>query len=116
MSDSGDTPLDPGAADEPRLGRTTYVVGLVLAAALTGLAFYLVSAEIIWAPALPATLIVLAIAQIGVHLVFFLHLTSGPDKTNHLLALAFGLLVILLVVLGSLWIMANMASNMPPME
>jgi hypothetical protein len=35
-------------------------------------------------------LIVLALAQIGIHLVFFLHLGSGPDSTNNILALAFG--------------------------
>jgi heme/copper-type cytochrome/quinol oxidase subunit 4 len=35
-------------------------------------------------------LIVLACAQIGVHLVFFLHLGSGADSTNNILALAFG--------------------------
>jgi hypothetical protein len=34
---------------------------------------------------------VLAIAQMGVHLVFFLHITTGPDNTNNVLALAFGL-------------------------
>jgi hypothetical protein len=37
-------------------------------------------------------LAVLAIAQMGIHLVFFLRITSGPDSTNNILALAFGLL------------------------
>jgi cytochrome o ubiquinol oxidase operon protein cyoD len=32
-------------------------------------------------------LAVLAIAQMGVHLVFFLHITTGPDNTNNVLAL-----------------------------
>jgi cytochrome o ubiquinol oxidase operon protein cyoD len=61
-------------------------------------------------------LVVLAIAQMGVHLVFFLHLTTGPDNTNNVLALAFGVLIVLLVIVGSLWIMANLNHNMMPMD
>jgi len=59
---------------------------------------------------------VLAIAQMGVHLVFFLHVTTGPDNTNNVLALAFGILVVALVVLGSIWIMAHLNGNMMPMD
>jgi cytochrome o ubiquinol oxidase operon protein cyoD len=55
---------------------------------------------------------VLAIAQMGIHLVFFLHITTGPDNTNNVLALAFGILIVLLVVAGSLLIMANLNENM----
>ena len=58
----------------------------------------------------------LAIAQMGVHLVFFIHITTGPDNTNNILALAFGLLIVFLVVGGSLWIMANLNQNMTPMD
>ena len=57
----------------------------------------------------------LAVAQMGVHLVFFLHLTTGPDNTNNALALAFGVLIVTLVIGGSLWIMANLNHNMLPM-
>jgi len=60
----------------------------------------------------PLGLAVLAIAQIGVHLVFFLHITTGPDNTNNVLALAFGVLIVILVVAGSLWIMTNLNDNM----
>jgi cytochrome o ubiquinol oxidase subunit IV len=59
---------------------------------------------------------VLAFAQIGVHLVFFLHLGSGADHTNNILALAFGVLIVFLVITGSLWIIANLNSNMMPMS
>ena len=57
---------------------------------------------------------VLAIAQMGVHLVFFLHITTGPDNTNNVLALAFGILIVLLVAAGSIWIMADLNENMMP--
>ena len=45
----------------------------------------------------------LAIAQIGVHLIFFLHITTAPDNTNTVLALAFGVLIVALIIGGSLW-------------
>ena len=51
----------------------------------------------------------------GVHLVFFLHITTAPDNTNNVLALAFGVLIVGLIVFGSLWIMGNLNHNMVPM-
>jgi len=50
----------------------------------------------------------------GVHLVFFLHITTGPDSTNNVLALAFGVLIVFLVLAGSLVIMADLNQNMMP--
>ncbi|MBE7217332.1 MAG: cytochrome o ubiquinol oxidase subunit IV [Caulobacteraceae bacterium] len=92
-----------------------YGVGLAFATILTAGAFILPSTGLVWAPALPVALIVMAIAQMGVHLVFFLHITTGPDNTNNVLALAFGLLIVFLIMAGSLWIMANLNHNMPGM-
>ena len=70
----------------------------------------------VWAPSIPIALFVLAIAQMGVHLVFFLHITTGPDNTNNILALAFGVLIVALVIIGSLWIMSHLNHNMLPMD
>jgi len=52
----------------------------------------------------------------GVHLVFFLHITTGPDNTNNVLALAFGVLVVFLIVAGSIWIMGHLSQNMMPQD
>jgi cytochrome o ubiquinol oxidase operon protein cyoD len=93
-----------------------YLLGFVLAAGLTLVSFYITRSTLVWHPSIPIALSVLAIAQMGVHLVFFLHLTSGPDNLNNILALAFGLLVVMLLVFGSLWIMTHMNHNMMPME
>ena len=48
----------------------------------------------------------------GVHLVFFLHITTGPESTNNVLALAFGVLIVFVVVAGTMWIVADMNANM----
>jgi cytochrome o ubiquinol oxidase operon protein cyoD len=99
-----------------RLRVLGYVVGLALAVLLTATSFFIAGTNLVWQPSIPIAVIVLAIAQMGVHLVFFLHITTGPDNTNNVMALAFGLLIVLLVISGSLWIMANLNQNMMPMD
>jgi cytochrome o ubiquinol oxidase subunit IV len=108
----------PGEEEHGSLGSRVlgYVVGLVLAIILTATSFFIAGTDLVWQPSIPVALIVLAIAQMGVHLVFFLHITTGPDNTNNVLALAFGLLIVFLIVGGSLWIMANLNQNMMPMD
>ena len=96
-------------------GVVGYLVGLVLATGLTATSFWVASTHALWGPGVPIGLCVLAVAQMGIHLVFFLHITTGPDNTNNVLALAFGVLIVFLVVAGSLWIMANLNHNMLPM-
>jgi cytochrome o ubiquinol oxidase subunit IV len=93
-----------------------YLFGLILAAALTAASFYVVYTHLIWEPAIPVALAVLAIAQMGVHLVFFLHITTAPDNTNNVLALAFGILIVALIIGGSLWIMDTLNERMMPMQ
>ena len=97
-------------------GVWTYLIGLVLAGGLTAVSFLIGPSHLVWAPSIPIALIVLAIAQMGVHLVFFLHINTGPDGTNNVLALAFGLLIVFLIMAGSLWIMAHLNHNMLPMD
>jgi len=89
---------------------------LGLAILLTATSFFVTGTDLVWQPSIPVALAVLAIAQMGVHLVFFLHITTGPDNTNNVLALAFGVLIVFLVMAGSIWIMANLNHNMMPMD
>ena len=94
----------------------SYVIGLGLAILLTLASFGAAVMHWVWAPGLPVLLAVLAIAQMGVHLVFFLHVSSSPDSANTVLALAFGIFVVGLVVFGSMIIMANLNDHMMPMD
>ena len=102
----------PGADSNALADVGIYTIGLVLAVALTAISFWVANTSVLWPPGVLPGLAVLAIAQMGVHLVFFLHITTGPDNTNNVLALAFGLLIVGLVIIGSLWIMASMNHNM----
>jgi cytochrome o ubiquinol oxidase subunit IV len=106
----------PGSHQSNPSRLRSYTLGFGLAVLLTAASFAASSSSQVWGPSIPVLLAVLAIAQMGVHLVFFLHLSSSPDNTNNILALAFGILIVFLVVAGSLWIMANLNNNMLPMS
>jgi cytochrome o ubiquinol oxidase operon protein cyoD len=110
--------LAPGEEHEGGIGIRVlvYIVGLGLALLLTATSFFIAGTNLVWQPSIPVAIIVLAIAQMGVHVVFFLHITTGPDNTNNVMALFFGILIVVLVIGGSLWIMNNLNHNMMPMN
>ena len=113
-----------GAHSDPNLhveddGSThphSYLTGLALAIILTLASFWAASTHLVWGPGLPVLLAVLAIAQMGVHLVFFMHVNASEEGENTALALGFGIFIVFLVVFGSIVIMNNLSSVMPTME
>jgi cytochrome o ubiquinol oxidase operon protein cyoD len=105
--DEGEGKQDIGASVR------NYLIGLVLAAGLTAASFWVASGTSwVYAPGVAMGLAALAIGQMGVHLAFFLHITTGPDNLNNVLALAFGGLIVGIVIAGSLWIMYHLNGNM----
>jgi cytochrome o ubiquinol oxidase subunit IV len=111
-----ETDRAPGSHRSNRERLRSYSVGFALAVVLTAASFAASSSSLVWGPSIPILLAVLAIAQMGVHLVFFLHISSAPDSTNNVLSLAFGIFVVGLVIFGSMIIMANLNHNMMPIE
>ena len=108
---SGD--VAPGDTGDIGTSVRNYLHGLVLAAGLTAASFWVAGGtSLLSAPGVAMGLAALAIGQMGVHLVFFLHITTGPDNTNNVLALAFGVLIVGIVIAGSLWIMYHLNGNM----
>ena len=116
--DADRAPGDEGGEDELDIAKGVrgYLLGLLAAAGLTVASFWFANTDLIYEPGLPVFLVALAVGQMGVHLVFFLHITSGPDNTNNTLALAFGTLIVGLVLFGSIWIMTHLNHNMMSME
>ena len=110
----GDASRLPDVERGTSSGGLVYTVGLALAVILTAMSFWVANTSLLWAPGISLGLTVIAIAQMGIHLVFFLHVTTGPDNTNNVMALAFGVLIVALVVVGSLVIMADLNDNMMP--
>jgi cytochrome o ubiquinol oxidase operon protein cyoD len=107
-------PGDPEPAEQGvGAGVRNYLIGLFLAAAFTAASFWVASGTgLIYVPGVPMALAALAIGQMGVHLAFFLHITTGSDNINNALALAFGVLIVGIVIAGSLWIMYHLNMNM----
>jgi cytochrome o ubiquinol oxidase operon protein cyoD len=105
----------PGKSPDWRSGLAKPVMGLAASIVLTLASFWAAGTSLVWGPGVPVLLAALAIGQMGVHLVFFLHVSSGPESTNTILAVAFGVFVVALVVFGSLIIMANLDGRMAGM-
>ena len=110
----GDISISVEAEEKTSSDIGIYAIGLALAVVLTATSFWVANTSLLWGPGVHLGLAVLAIAQMGVHLVFFLHISTGPDSNNNVLAVAFGVLIVFLVVAGSLWIMADLNGSMMP--
>lgn len=94
----------------------TYVVGFILSLLLTLAAYFSVTTKAVTGDGLVAIIVGLAIAQLLVQLVFFLHLGRESRPRLNLTMFAFMLLVVGIVVIGSLWIMHNLDYNMMPKD
>jgi cytochrome o ubiquinol oxidase operon protein cyoD len=85
-----------------------YVIGFLGSVILTALAFYLVWAETLQGGPLIITIVALAIVQAIVQLIFFLHLGNEPKPRWETLIFSFMVLVLLIIALGTLWIMYDL--------
>ncbi len=104
--------------DSLRVKRQGYIFGFVGSLILTMLAYLLVSSQSMSMGQLfnPAGLIVglaiIAVVQLFVQLFFFLHLGQESRPRWNLLGFGFAAIVVIIVVVGSLWIMNNLNYNM----
>ncbi len=91
-----------------------YLIGYVAAAILTIGAFAAARTDALTPASVIAAITVLAIGQMLVHLIFFLHISTTPNQRTNILAFAITMLIVVLIVGGSLWIMSHLRSNMMP--
>ena len=92
-----------------------YIIGYVAAIVLTIAAFAIAPSTGMAPFSIEAALAVLAIAQMLVHLIFFLHINTAPAQKINVTAFATAMLIIAIVVIGSMWIMSHLNRNMVPM-
>ena len=92
--------------------RKSYITGFLLAIALTIVPFGLVMTHA--ALGTPTIIAVFALAQIGVHIVYFLHVNRSAEQRWNLMALVFTAIVVCIILGGSIWIMHNLYINMMP--
>lgn len=92
----------------------SYLIGFLLSVVLTAIPFWLVMTGALSAPVTAGVVVLLAVAQILVHTVFFLHVNTRSEGGWTLVALVFTAVMVLIVILGSLWIMFHLHGNMMP--
>ncbi|CAX58531.1 MULTISPECIES: cytochrome o ubiquinol oxidase subunit IV [Erwinia] len=90
----------------------SYMIGFILSIILTAIPFWMVMDGGASKATILGVVIVCAIVQVLVHLVYFLHLNTSSEERWNLVAIVFSAIIILIVVVGSLWIMWNLNYNM----
>ncbi|MCA6219756.1 cytochrome o ubiquinol oxidase subunit IV [Photorhabdus antumapuensis] len=90
----------------------SYIIGFVLSVILTVIPFWMVMDGSASHATILTTVVGLAVVQILVHFIYFLHMNTSSEERWNLVALLFTILIIGIVVVGSLWIMYNLNINM----
>ncbi len=103
---------DPGHA---HAGRRGYRIGTLLAIVLTILPFWLVMDGVLDRTTTVVLIFAMALVQIVVHVVCFLHLDTRAEGGWSLLAFLFTAVIAVLTIGGSIWIMYHLNTNMMPM-
>ena len=94
-----------------------YLIGFGLSVILTAIPFGLVMSGVLESKNATAFAItILAVAQILVHMVYFLHLDPRSEGGWNLMALIFTAVILIIALTGSLWIMYHLQQNMAPMN
>ena len=109
MSDNHDSHSHGGAAHG---SVKEYVVGLILSIVLTIIPFGLVHGGYLGDGLTIAIILVCAIAQVFVQLIFFLHMNGSSEQTWNTLSAIFVVLLVAVLVIGSIWVMNHLDHNM----
>lgn len=90
----------------------SYVTGFIISILLTLLPYFIVVDHLLSGFMLVLAVVLFGVAQLLVQLFFFLHLSPKAKARWNLIALVFTVLVVVILVVGTLWIMNNLNYNM----
>jgi cytochrome o ubiquinol oxidase operon protein cyoD len=102
-------------AGESHASVKSYMIGFVLSVILTAIPFGLVMNTTHYGftvDTVLAAILALAVVQVFVHVVYFLHMDRSAEQRWNVLAFSFTVMILAIVVAGSIWIMHNATSNM----
>jgi cytochrome o ubiquinol oxidase operon protein cyoD len=105
------------AAHEESYGHGTkrsYLIGFILSVALTAIPFWLVMTGVLTPAATAITVIAMAVVQILVHTICFLHVNTRAEGGWTLIAYVFTAVLLVIMIAGSVWIMYHLNTNMMP--
>jgi cytochrome o ubiquinol oxidase operon protein cyoD len=98
----------------PHATMRDYVIGFLLSVVLTAIPFWMVMTGVLPKAATGFIIMGFAVAQIVVHMVYFLHLNAKSDQGWTMVALIFTLILVVITLVGSLWVMHHLNVNMMP--
>ena len=94
-----------------------YLIGFGLSVVLTAIPFWIVMDNVFRDPKVAAIVLLLfAVVQIVVHMVYFLHMNTKSEGGWTFIALMFTLILVVITLAGSIWVMYHMDQNMMPMS
>lgn len=103
--------------DLPHATLRGYLTGFVLAAVLTIIPFWLVMGHVLQSNGLTILIVLgLGVAQILVHMVYFLHMNTSSEGGWNMLALIFTLTLVVIMLGASSWVIIEENANMMPMS
>jgi cytochrome o ubiquinol oxidase operon protein cyoD len=91
-----------------------YMTGFVLSVILTAIPFWLVMSGTLDKSLTGFIIMGFAVAQIIVHMVFFLHMDARAEAGWNMMAMMFTVIIVVIVLAGSLWVMYHLNTNMMP--
>ncbi|OKH87164.1 cytochrome o ubiquinol oxidase subunit IV [Thalassospira sp. TSL5-1] len=92
-----------------------YMTGFILSVILTAIPFWLVMADVLSSSTATAIAVMgLAVIQIVVHMIYFLHMNTKSEGGWNMLALIFTIVIVAIAISGSLWVMFHLNTNMMP--
>ena len=103
------------AAHEHEYGHGTlksYIIGFILSILLTVIPYFIVVNHVFTSGIIIAAVVLLAVLQLLVQLVFFLHLNTESKPRWNLTAFVFSALIVAILVAGTMWIMYHLDYNM----
>jgi cytochrome o ubiquinol oxidase operon protein cyoD len=89
-----------------------YIIGFISSITLTLVAYFLVVNQSLSRTKLIVTIITLALVQFTLQLIYFLHLGTERKPRWKFLVFSFMVSVVLILVIGSIWIMDNLNYHM----
>ena len=97
--------------------RGSYLKGFFLSVILTAIPFWAVMTGAFKDPSTAALVVmVFAVAQIIVHMIYFLHMSGKSEGGWTMMALIFTIILVVITLSGSIWVMYHMNTNMMPMQ
>jgi cytochrome o ubiquinol oxidase operon protein cyoD len=106
---------EPGHEEAAHGSMKGYITGFVLSVILTAIPFWIVMGDVFREPATAAIVVmVFAVVQIVVHMVYFLHMNARSEGGWTMLAMIFTVVLVIITLSGSLWVMFHLKGNMMP--